>query len=292
MNNCFVDTILETKSQIVGTKYITKILLKYNETIETISINHLFNILNTYKVSNNSRFLAYGSIKYILSIILKKRNDIKENSSYKLYLQTLWKKRSSLDVFHISDIEENAIKQSILFFTQKFIDSKKETCKSIYYTSLAILLTLCTNLRSAELQQLTIDHIYKILKNDPINIHIKKRKKSLVILHNKTMLQAVLNHLELVNNHNQNNYKLINISTTCINDTLKKQIQIYLPQINTNAKYGIQAIRKINTTILIEYGSILLAQKFNRHLDKSVTMKYYNTNNYITKYINKIYTAI
>lgn len=284
MEECaFLDIREPTKSQLAGLRYVSKILSSHNTTIDNVTIDKLLYIIQNYKVLITNNGLSPGSIKYILSVMYKYRPELKETDEAKKF-SSIFKRNQVFDNNNmLSGNEEIAIKASILYFTNLFVTNINDN--ALYYTSLAIQLVLCTNLRSSEIQQLTMYHLQQLVKNQTIAIRIKKKLKPIHIISNQEMLKATIAILSerVVNIHEL----LLKVSKVCINATFKAHTD--LPK---SSRIGIQAIRKINTTILIKHGSLELASVFNRHTSKEMTDKYYNTKSYVEPFINNIYMNI
>lgn len=282
MNNlCYIDTSKSTPSQEKGVEYIKKILFLYNENIDTVTVLKFFEILSNYKTKNDN-LLTYGSIKYILSVMCKYRPEFKNHESYKIEKFRLWTERNKITIEKYTKTEERLIKNAIIYFINQFISDKNFT--SNYYTGIAVLIALATNFRISEIKQLTLNHLYKLQNDETINIKIKKKTKSMHIIVNKKLLNFLVNKLES-DKFSKFDY-IVTISKTMINKNLKKYVQTNYQK---NINIGIQSIRKINTTLLIENGSLELASVFNRHTSKQVTDQYYNTQNYVETYVNKIF---
>lgn len=282
MNNlCYIDTSKNTPSQEKGVEYIKKILFLYNENIDSVTVPKFFEILTNYKTKNDN-LLTYGSIKYILSIMCKYRSDFKTHESYKTERFKLWNERNTITVEKYTKDEEQLIKNAIFYFINQFISDKNFT--SNYYTGIAVLVALATNFRISEIKQITLNHLYKLQNDETINIKIKKKSKSMHIIVNKKLLNFLINKLES-DNFGKFDY-IVTISKTMINKNLKQYVQ---SNYQKNINIGIQSIRKINTTQLIENGSLELASVFNRHTSKQVTNQYYNTQNYVESFVNKIF---
>ena len=93
-------------------------------------------------------------------------------------------------------------------------------------------------------------------------------------------------------NHKMPNAPLIKISSVSINKLFRKKLMEFSAKsnikININMKYGMQSIRKVNTTILISEDSVELAQLFNRHIKTDTTLQYYDNKTYVEGQINRV----
>ena len=166
-------------------------------------------------------------------------------------------------------------------------------------TSLSVVLTLCTNLRSSELKQLTYSHVRNILNRQSVPIRIKKKFKPTFILANIDMLQGFNDKIvEFAKLHGGEKELLIQSTTSSINKHFRTACynlavkQNIIKEGDEFIHLGVQAIRKINTTALIESGSLKLAQLFNRHNNSQTTDLYYNTGNYMSSKMNSLYKDI
>lgn len=291
-NDCVKDVTEETNAQKKGLKYLRKILQTHNLNVDTIDANTFFNFLETYEVRNCSsgkdHTLAYGSIKYLICIMCKHRPSIRMGDvvTFKKRRKQLWQERRATDYFHPTLKQEDAIIDCIHQAIELFLEN---TSGLDYTVGLAVALTIATNLRSSELQQLSYNNLEQMLAGQTIPIRIKKKSRPLHILVNREMMKGILRRL-MSTQHN-NNERILKYSSVSINRRFRAMVIQHEPS-TKHLPLGIQAIRKINTTILIEHGSIDLARVFNRHNSRQTTAQYYNTQNYITKHINRSFQTM
>ena len=299
MNNTqpFIDTTIKTDAHYKSLKYVQKILEKYDTTIDTLTDEKLTEIIKNYRTKTNQP-LAYGSVNCLLSTIKKEKPTIKL-TTYKLELM------SKINyLYKISSKNEEIIKTIIIkyvkmLYTYPINEEYYKKYAVLLDTSLSVVLTLCTNLRSSELKQLTYSYVRNILNRQSVPIRIKKKLKPTFILANIDMLQGFNEKIvEFAKLHGGDKAILIQstISSTnkhfrksCYNLAVKKQI---IQDGEEFIHLGVQAIRKINTTALIESGSLKLAQLFNRHRNSQTTDLYYNTGNYMSGKMNTLYKQI
>ncbi|UBZ25544.1 VLF-1 [Crangon crangon nudivirus] len=290
----YIDTNIPSPAFIRGLAYIKNCILKPPLKLETIDIHTLFKHLRAYRTQKQLKHLSYGSIKYIFSIIDRVRPDIKKHAQFKILRNKLWRDwnttAASVEIY--TPLEEAAIRKTIEYFITQFValsnNKVQHRHKVLYETGLAILLTLSTNLRISELLQLTYDHLAALVRGLTINIRIKKRLAPVHILVNRNMLQSIIKSLDSGGSGTQH---VLSLSAGTINQCIRHHILSHLDISTSTRTFGIQAIRKINTTILIESGSIELAQVFNRHRSSTTTNTYYNTKNYFSRMLNNVYTS-
>lgn len=196
-------------------------------------------------------------------------------------------------------------------------DEIKDT--SIYDTAIAILLTVCTSLHISEIRQLKMEHIESIRDGKPIFIHQKshtKRTKRIITM--TSLLEALFNNIErnrpkfektvrkMAHVHNiKSKFKLLQedyIIVTSISHLTRKLKEIVASSKNvivTNKngenseirgfgnesddqcsnRVGFNSFRKYVTSILINSGSLKLAQLLNRHTSQDTTYNHYYINN-------------
>jgi hypothetical protein len=142
-------------------------------------------------------------------------------------------------------------------------------------TSLAVILSMCTNLRMSELLQLEPKHLQDIVDGKSIPIKIKKRQTSVHLLTNKHLF---LHFLPYIYKFSGKVY-IITASKSAINQCFRNKLKsIDQQQILGNNKLGIQSVRRVNTTeLLYQKLNPKLVQLFNRHKNISTTMENYNT---------------
>lgn len=113
----------------------------------------------------------------------------------------------------------------------------------------AMILVLCTGLRSAELVQLTQEHLRKIEKGESVNIKFKKSLESRIIAYNKILFE---NYRNLIYN----------------NIPLKYSVRFYNSQIKqflkSKKRGGLVLFRKYISTLLADI-DLYAAKDYNRH---------------------------
>ncbi|QLI62416.1 VLF-1 [Dikerogammarus haemobaphes nudivirus] len=281
---CFKDLSLPTKSHEKGLIYVKNILKIYNENVETITLENLYKILTTFKTKYGTN-LSYGSIKFIVSVITKFRNGWNDKILYKNFKRALWEKRFETETVKITKTEEDAIQHGIDVAIQNFNANHKT--KSLYETGLMVLIVLTTNFRSSEIQQLKLFHLHQLLKGESISIRVKKKIKPIYCIVNKDLLLKIITLVTKQERYKSLTSNLFTLSKVTLNKTFKKLCN--LPQ---TSRIGVQGLRKVITTNIINNTSLEVAQTFNRHNNKSVTDQYYNTQSYITSYIDNIFKTI
>lgn len=282
------DSLFIYKNAISKGQQKTLNYIKNNITpdIDTISVEGLAKCIEQYK-NSKGRMLAYGSIKCIFYTMMKYRRhdwDIKEMKKWK---NSFWIKTNhfTLMVDHYSADMESSIKDMIEYFVSYFFGVATTISRSYYYTSLAVCITLATNLRISEIKQLTKKHIRQILNDEHLTIRIKKKKKSIQIMANKTLIREILSRLDNFSELEM----LVPISKSSINYIIRQNVH------NSNVigqKIGIQSIRKVNTTIIIGNIDLETAQYFNRHTNRNITFDHYNTKTYIAPAINEVIKTV
>lgn len=177
-------------------------------------------------------------------------------------------------------------------------------------TCIAVSLVLCTNMRSSEIFQLNMEHLFAILNRTPVTIYIKKKVEAYVVTTVEplfselypslvraigTVLVLNLDHRNKLNKHRTNN--LIEKSDftrfvmnptegafrskfviSCTDNAINKQlkVQFSLLRADDSSSAGLNFIRTVNTTMLLKSTTAEVAALFNRHNSASTTTKYYN----------------
>lgn len=283
VSTAYIEAGVPTQSHVVGLEYVRRILSKYNEAIETITLDRLYEILTTHKTRRNT-VLSYGSVKFITSLITKARGGWNDVDAYKKFKYTLWTNRFQKEALRLSIEEETAIIKTIGETTNIFIANHSN--QTLYETSLMVLLVLVTNFRSSELQQLKFIHLNQLLKSETISIRIKKKLKPVACIVNKEMLAKIITIL-----NQQKRYKLQDSLFTRSSVALNKKFK-QLTQLPNTSIVGVQALRKVNTTNIIKNTSLDVAQTFNRHTNRNMTDQYYNTKSYVASYIDNVFSHV
>lgn len=137
----------------------------------------------------------------------------------------------------------------------------------------AMIVVLCTGLRSAELMQLTHEHLQKIEKGESVNIKFKKSLESRIIAYNKLLFD-----------------KYRNLIYT--NIPLKYSIRFYNNQIKSILKSkkrgGLVLFRKYISTLLADV-DLYAAKDYNRHKLISTLDHYILKPNTTESELNKLF---
>jgi integrase len=170
-----------------------------------------------------------------------------------------------------------------------------------------IILVFMTALRSDEVTHLTIHDLYKIKEKLPVYIRIKKRTRPIVIgvIHDLFELMYPLLIYILAEGYDQivpnqhlaarfptsNDKKVFTLMPhesqirdnrlfTCHKSTLNKEIKDIYTKVNgedhANESVGVQGVRALILTELINVGDPEIASYFTRHRNPSTTTTYYN----------------
>lgn len=162
----------------------------------------------------------------------------------------------------------------------------------LYDTSIAVLLTTCTSLRINELLQLTIHHIAKIQRSEPIGIKSKSSHTTRTIAPNNLLLSTFkaielqrpyvlaninlkkLDHASEVQK-SRFNKKLLLISSE---DFMRKKLHELAANVGNvgEVTLGFNSFRKYLTSILVEGGGHYIAQAMNNHSSLNTTLDHYN----------------
>lgn len=285
----FKDTSKPSKSRELKKVYIDKILASYNYSIENITANALYEIFKRYRKKNSNDPLSNGTIKCLLSTITYYRTDLRHGSVF----QNIYKLNKNLNnnrEFNMLDKnQEHCICDTIAHFVNFFstIDSLNDkefnllikNSKVDYYTGLAVILTLITNMRSNEIKQITLNNLRQMMNNEAVSIKIKKRQTYLTVLVNSDLLKTLMPSL-VRRNHATDDEPLIKVSIVSINKSFRIKLMELMNKPNNDLRYGLHTIRKINTTILMADDLVEMAQVFNRHKSKD-TLRYYDNKTYI-----------
>lgn len=275
MDSCFIDSSVKSKNHNNTIKYICKCILANDvELVNTISIEDFTTAIKRYKTSSG-KSLSYGSIKCLYYTMMNERQDWDTKLAKKSKNEFF----SKSDSFSLYDsITSGKIMDSILIFVKYVLDLPGYE-DTMVFVGRAIIIVLATNLRMAEVKQIQVRHLYMILKNETINIKFKKRLKGVRLLAHNWLIRGLVDTLP--KEYNQDDL-VVKVAKSTINRYLKDCINV--PK---DLSLGIQAIRKVNTTLLLEYCNLETAQTFNRHTRAETTDKYYNNRTYIGPMINK-----
>lgn len=292
----YVDTAKKSKAYAVGLRYCARILEEHNTSVDSVTDDELREIFATHRLRKPAGAkLSYGSVKYVLSILKRARPDEIALTMGQLERDAIVTPQLNY-LRRFTPDTERRVKETILFFVRILAKchTRADYLRSapLYDTCLAVVLTLATNLRSSELKQITFEHVARIFNRQPVSIRVKMRCKSIVIVANLEMLKLFLPQIKVIGGGDRAK-PLLSASVSTINRLFREAFE------NTTAtsddrddwRIGLQAIRKINTTVLIEHGTLKLAQAFNRHASSEITDKYYNTQNYISNVVNRVFTA-
>lgn len=276
MDFCFKDTSVTTPSHKNTIKYIKNSILNDDDDIKTITIQEFRGRINDYRTKSNKK-LSYGSVKCLFYTMQKERFNSWNVKEMKRAKNTFWTGDETINM--LNNENNKKLNKAILYFVSEYFKNKLNFTDS--QVAITILLTLATNFRMAELLQLKKKHLGQMMREEVITIHIKKKKKCIKVLSQNWIIESILLKIENEND----DYDLIQLSRSVINKKIKEKSGI------TGVNVGIQSIRKLNTTNLLEHGNIGLAQQFNRHTRPEITHKYYNNKTYIGPTINKIMRA-
>ncbi|UVX94909.1 VLF-1 [Callinectes sapidus nudivirus] len=273
---CYRNTLENSKNHHLTIKYIKTRIIP-NKDIKKISIQEFSDELKKYKTKDGNN-LKYGSIKCLFYTMMKERSDWEPRIA-KQYKNSFWTKKShtSSNLYNTEDSQK--IKQMILNFIKNYFTNNLK--KSENEVAMAIIIAVATNLRMAEIRQLKKKHLLQIVNGEMINIKIKKKIKGVRVLSHKWLLSALLDKLPA---DMENNKLLITVSRSFINRTIKA----HTLGVMDSTKLGIQSIRKVNTTMILEHCNVTTAQIFNRHTRSDTTQQYYNNKTYIGPQINQI----
>lgn len=170
-----------------------------------------------------------------------------------------------------------------------------------------IILVFMTALRSNEVTHLTIHDLYKIKEKLPVFIRIKKRKRPIVIgvipdlfelMYPLLIYVLAEGYDQIVPNQNitarfatpndKNVFILMPHESpirdlrlfTCHKSTLNKEIKDIYTKVNgeehASESVGVQGVRGLILTELINVGDPEIASYFTRHKNSSTTQTYYN----------------
>lgn len=278
MDECYIDQTEKSPNHFKTLKYITKVLSRTNDDINTITIETFADRIRNYKTSNGT-ILSYGSIKCLFYTMQRERSDW-DFATMKLVKNTFWNQEKPASNLYNTEIT-NKIINMIMYFIEGLFNGTLNNTK--HQVARAILITLATNLRMAEILQLKKRHLRQLINNEIITIHIKKKVKGVRVLVHNWLLKPLLDMIS--KDTDDDDCKIVNVTRSVINKMIKENT---VGIEDVNVKLGIQSIRKINTTLIIEHGDITLAQEFNRHTRSEVTQQYYNNKTYIGPTINKL----
>lgn len=170
-----------------------------------------------------------------------------------------------------------------------------------------IILVFLTALRSNEVTQLTIHDLYKIKQKLPVYIKIKKRKRPVVIgivpdlfeLMYPLLIYIIAEGYDQIipndklairfpTSHDKSQFLVAphespirdNRLFSCHKSTLNKEIKEIYTKVNgmehSKEPIGVQGVRKLILTELINVGDPEIAAYFTRHQNPSTTVNFYN----------------
>lgn len=182
--------------------------------------------------------------------------------------------------------------------------------RSRYEAYIMIVLVFLTGLRSNEVTNLTIHDLYKIKHGLPVYVRIKKRLRPVVIgvipdFYNKIydLLMFILAEgysqiipkgtlqIRFSNERDKELFLLSphesaikdNLVFTCHKSTLNKEIKEIFAKVNgverVNESVGVQGVRGLVLTELINIGDVEIAALFTRHRNEKTTTEFYNNPN-------------
>lgn len=259
---------MDSKSYTKAKLFLLKIL--ENNTITTK--DEIVKKIKNYKTkegknlsTNTLKLLIYTANKYFKKKFLL-YSDFNLNNCV----------NTNIAYYYIKPEIEHLIRTTVTFFCNYLQYTKYKTVKSD--TALSVALSICTNLRMAELIQLSVEHLQDIARGKNIAIKIKKKQTSSIILTNKLLyLHFLPFFLKLANSTE----RVIKSSKSSINATFReKLISFDINNVLEGSKnlFGIQSVRRINTTELLTYNlNPKLVQLFNRHKNVSTCLQNYNT---------------
>lgn len=193
--------------------------------------------------------------------------------------------------FYLQHPDIDKLIEEFVFQFIKSLSAVPKCFDSRYETAIVVWLTMCSNLRSSELVQITFQHVDKILACKPVQIKTKKRITSVVIVFIRPLFdqyfEYVYNYHRYVLNTKEKRViltrKLITISDTTFNQIIRTNL-IKLSKVRKinihNQNFGIQCIRRLNTTLLSNKLSEKDVMSFNRHRSAYVSRTHYNTLTY------------
>ncbi|UOT91804.1 VLF-1 [Aratus pisonii nudivirus] len=272
--NCYTDKSKRSRNHVRTLRYIKTKILKTYDNLHSITLLDFCERLKFYRTNHNQP-LSFGTIKCLL-YTMKKENNWDEEQ-LKIEKNKFWHKfKNTNDNLYDAVTTKNIINM-IEYYTQNYFRNNLNGVEN--QVAIAILITLATNLRINEILQLNKKHLQQIINVEIIHIKLKKRVRGIQVLSQKWILKALLLKLKDFPEYET----ILQISKSTINKYIK------LRTINSSSiNIGIHSIRKINTTLLLEHGSIDIAQQFNRHNKANTTYNYYNNKTYIGPVLNRI----
>lgn len=234
-----------------------------------------------------AKTLSHNTIKLLHTVLFK--NVPQFDPPIRLYDISIF--RTPPPPFYLQHPEIDELLTTLVENYHKMLCNVPQKKSGQYETAIAVWFTMCSNLRNHELAQVTFRQIKKILNRQPVQIKTKRRITSVTIAIIKPLFDL---HFERVRQYITRYYhgkgvnfwdlKLVNISDTVINANIRSALyalaqerNIQLPEKKT---YGIQSIRRLNTTLLSSKLSEYDVMQFNRHQSSSVSRLHYNTMSY------------
>lgn len=278
-----INIIKSSNKSFIVKKSHEALLRKYNIDISKVTNDEFISLLPTLKDK-----LSDSYISTIISTI-KLLNPDFTLTAKELKLQRRTKLKTTCNNNpQLKEAIESLIRTSIDFIvSNNFINVSKTTIDA----KIAIVTTFVTNLRAQEIKQLTISDLESIAAKQPVYIKIKKRNIPLKIVSFGQLYDLYWRNIQSTAQtrnklFNINDDKLINVSIVAINTYIREYLIVKTGVIST---YGLQILRKFNTTNLIELNEVVAAQALNRHKDIETTLEHYNDTNSIVD-VNAVFS--
>jgi len=209
------------------------------------------------------------------------------------------------------------VKKMILFVLKQISDIREYklssgdlVTRSRLEAYIMIVLVFLTALRSNEVTSLTIHDLYKIKVGLPVYIRIKKRRRPVIVgvipdfyerIYDLIMFILAEGYDQIIprgtlqvrfNSSRDKELFLLsphesaisnNLVFTCHKSTLNKEIKEIFSKVNgvehMNESVGVQGVRGLILTELINVGDPEIASLFTRHRNQSTTTTFYNNPN-------------
>lgn len=259
----FIDLSVPNKFKVKDAKYAIKILgtdpLKYHERFEEAK--------KKYKPSTLKR-LVYGL--YLCDPSIKFNSFVIEPELTEKYKKVL------------NDDSKYICLASKFYFDTDVLFLKQEHPNEIMVKK-AVILTYATNLRTSELKQLTVKHLNMIMNNELIPIRIKKRITSVRILPIRAILEK---YWDLLTEREP----IFTCSMKTIITRFRKRCKSIAPKnYKFNTLIGITALRRTNTTYLLQKMDPDQVKEVMRHRNKNTVAEYYNDRKGAVNLLNRIF---
>ncbi|KAG6558535.1 very late factor 1b-2, bracovirus particle protein [Microplitis demolitor] len=244
-------------------------LAKLKIEISQLNNSNIEEYLNKIKMDGrSSKELSNSYVNAIYSTVKLLNPSLTKTASEMKYLRR--SRRVPVEEYLDTVLGVKQLIEKIKQYTESFIniDERKIESRRKIDTIIAITVTMLTNLRTTELLQLEIKHLYQIAQKKPITLKLSYNKEQRIdILLTETISSSMYKNIinmvlsrEIWCDNSFNNTSQIKQSCikliSCKNDTINKTFSEFYVQINSKKPkltLGLKTIRSCNSTRLVQH---------------------------------------